>query len=79
MALSFLKKPFTAIIGKIDDVIWKKIIAGQIRHAATFLGGLFVAWGLTDSSSMDLVVGALVTLLGAIASGLQKKVTDAVQ
>jgi hypothetical protein len=51
----------------------KEKLMGLIRHGLTFLGGLVVAKGYIDESSVMEIVGALMTLIGSIWSVAQKK------
>jgi hypothetical protein len=51
----------------------KEKLTGLVRHALTFVGGLAVAKGLVDESMMVEVIGALMTLIGAIWSVASKK------
>lgn len=42
----------------------KLIALGQLRHLLTFLGGIAVAYGYLDESSIPEISGAIVTLVG---------------
>lgn len=46
---------------------------GLGRHFLTMIGGIFVAKGYVDSDTMNTVVGALATLVGAGLSIADKK------
>lgn len=48
-------------------------VLGIIRHTLTFIGGIVVAKGLTDESTVTEIVGSIVTLTGAIWSIVAKK------
>lgn len=39
-------------------------VAGIIRHALTFVGGLLVTKGYLDPSMVEQAVGAIVTIVG---------------
>lgn len=43
-------------------------VLGFVRHFLTFGGGLIVAKGYTDESTMVQMVGALITLIGGVWS-----------
>jgi hypothetical protein len=49
-------------------------ILGIVRHVLTFGGGYLVAKGIVDEATMLNVVGAAVTIIGAVWSIAQKKV-----
>lgn len=51
----------------------KDKLLGLIRHGLTFIGGLVVAKGYIDESSVMEIVGALMTLLGSVWSVSSKK------
>jgi hypothetical protein len=51
----------------------KDQILGLIRHTLTFVGGIAVAKGLIDESSVPEILGAIVTLIGSIWSVMVKK------
>jgi hypothetical protein len=48
-------------------------ILGIIRHALTFVGGIFVMRGLVDETIVTEIVGGVVTLTGAIWSIVSKQ------
>lgn len=50
------------------DTIW-----GVVRHALTFAGGFVVAKGWLDDATMNAVVGAIITIGGAVWSVIDKK------
>ena len=49
-------------------------LLGILRHVLTFVGGIVVAKGNVDSATIETIVGALVTLGGAIWSVRTKRV-----
>jgi hypothetical protein len=51
----------------------KEQIMGIIRHALTFVGGIFVMKGLVDETLVSEIVGGAMTLTGAIWSIVDKK------
>jgi len=48
-------------------------ILGVARHVLTFLGGILVVKGIIDESTVNEIVGSLVTLAGLIWSVADKK------
>jgi hypothetical protein len=50
----------------------KEQVLGIIRHALTFVGGVFVMRGLVDETIVTEIVGGVVTLTGAIWSIVAK-------
>lgn len=46
----------------------KEKLLGIIRHVLTFGGGYIVAKGWFDEATMNAVVGAAVTIIGAVWS-----------
>ena len=50
------------------------MILGLVRHGLTLAGGYLVAKGHLDAGSVDTVVGAVITLIGAGWSIQSKKV-----
>jgi hypothetical protein len=51
----------------------KEQIMGIIRHALTFVGGIFIMKGLVDETLVSEIVGGVMTLTGAIWSIVDKK------
>ncbi len=51
----------------------KEQVLGIIRHALTFVGGVFVMRGLVDETIVTEIVGGVITLTGAIWSIVAKK------
>lgn len=51
----------------------KEQVLGMVRHGLTFLGGLLVTKGLLDSGMAQEVMGAVLTLVGAAWSVVDKK------
>ena len=48
-------------------------VGGLVRHLLTFAGGWLVTKGYVDEATMQTVVGAAVTLIGAAWSFMVKK------
>ncbi len=46
----------------------KEQVLGIVRHALTFIGGIFVVKGLATEAMTDEVIGAVVTAVGAVWS-----------
>jgi hypothetical protein len=46
----------------------KEQVMGIVRHALTFIGGIFVIKGIATEAMTDEVIGAVVTAVGAIWS-----------
>lgn len=55
----------------------KDTILGIVRHVLTFGGGIAVSKGLVDDGSATEIIGALVTLVGAVWSVVSKKKASA--
>lgn len=51
----------------------KEQVLGIVRHGLTFVGGLLVTKGLMDVNMVQEVMGAVVTLVGAVWSVIVKK------
>lgn len=51
----------------------KEQVLGIVRHGLTFVGGLLVTKGLMDAGMVEEVMGAVVTLVGAVWSVIVKK------
>jgi hypothetical protein len=51
----------------------KEQVMGVVRHALTFLGGVVVAKGFADDAVVTEIIGAVVTLVGAVWSVVAKK------
>lgn len=51
----------------------KEQVMGIVRHGLTFVGGLLVTKGLMDVNMVQEVMGAVVTLVGAVWSVVAKK------
>jgi hypothetical protein len=51
----------------------KDQILGIVRHALTFAGGIIVAKGLVDDALFQEILGAAMTLVGAVWSIVSKK------
>ena len=79
----FLKKtgkiiatPITApinLIKKGKDTIMTSIILGLVRHALTAAGGALVANGTLGGSDLEAGIGAIITLVGLVASVWSKR------
>jgi hypothetical protein len=50
----------------------KEQVLGIIRHALTFVGGVFVMRGIVDETVVTEIVGGFMTFAGAIWSILDK-------
>lgn len=46
----------------------KKVIGGVVRHVLTFGGGYAVAKGWLDEASLELIIGAVMAVIGMIWS-----------
>jgi hypothetical protein len=46
----------------------KEQVLGIVRHILTFAGGIVVSKGLLDEATMTAVVGAVITIGGALWS-----------
>ena len=51
----------------------KEQVLGIVRHALTFVGGIFVMKGVIDDTTLAEIVGGVMTLTGAVWSVLDKK------
>ena len=51
----------------------KEQILGIIRHALTFVGGIFIMKGIVDETAVTEIVGGVMTLTGTIWSIVEKK------
>lgn len=51
----------------------KEKVLGIIRHILTFAGGFAVAKGIVDAEYSQEIIGAIVTVVGAIWSIKSKK------
>ena len=50
----------------------KEQILGIVRHGLTFIGGILIAKGLIDESTVAEVVGGIITLAGTVWSIIEK-------
>ena len=50
----------------------KEQILGIVRHALTFVGGIFVMRGMVDETVVTEIVGGVITLTGTIWSIVSK-------
>ena len=62
-----------ALVEKGKEVIVVKVVMGIARHLLTAAGGAVVSKGLASGNDVDIVVGALVTIIGVVASVLAKR------
>jgi hypothetical protein len=62
------------IYNKIKEYmkLTKEQILGIVRHALTFVGGIFVMKGLVDEATVTEIIGGAMTLTGAIWSIISK-------
>jgi hypothetical protein len=51
----------------------KEQVLGIVRHTLTFVGGIVVMKGLTDESTVNEIIGGVMTLTGTIWSIVEKK------
>jgi hypothetical protein len=51
----------------------KEQVMGVVRHALTFLGGIVIAKGFADDALVTEIIGATLTLVGAVWSVVTKK------
>ena len=51
----------------------KDQVLGIVRHALTFVGGIFVMKGLVDETTVTEIIGGVMTLAGAVWSVIDKK------
>lgn len=50
----------------------KEQVLGIIRHTLTFVGGILIMKGLIDESTVQEIIGGVVTLTGTIWSVVSK-------
>ena len=62
-----------------SNLIPSSMLMGIIRHVLTALGGGLVASGDLDPQSLEVAVGAGMTLIGLIWSLIEKRKRDAAQ
>lgn len=51
----------------------KEQTLGLIRHTLTFVGGIVLSNGLVDQATIDVIIGSVITLTGAIWSIVAKR------
>lgn len=51
----------------------KEVILGLIRHVLTAGGGVLATKGVVDSETVGVIIGALITIAGAVWSVMDKK------
>lgn len=76
-----LAKPITVPLGMAQtgaESLFMKILMGQIRTFVVATAGILVANGYLDMSDQEKVVGALMVLIVAIASGVDKWIKHSV-
>jgi hypothetical protein len=47
-------------------------VLGVIRHTLTFIGGVVISKGIATDATVTEVIGAVMTLIGAIWSVIEK-------
>jgi hypothetical protein len=52
-----------------------EILLGLVRHILTAIGGVLVAKGSVDQSTVETVIGGIVAIVGAAWSVFSKKKT----
>ena len=53
----------------------KEQILGIIRHALTFVGGIFIIKGMSTEAVTQETIGAIMTAIGAVWSFVKNKST----
>jgi hypothetical protein len=48
-------------------------VLAMLRHLLTFAGGALAARGIVDSGTVEVVSGAVLTIVGAVWSVVEKK------
>lgn len=51
----------------------KDVILGLVRHVLTFGGGILGSTGWLLQSDVELVVGSIVAIIGAVWSGIKNR------
>lgn len=51
----------------------REMVLGLVRHLLTFGGGLLVTKGVVDAGTVEAVVGAAITIGGAVWSVFDKR------
>lgn len=59
------------------DKTMQAIILGIVRHALTTFGGALVGQGYLSGSELEAGVGALITIIGIVASVISKRTATA--
>lgn len=57
----------------------KDQVLGLIRHVLTFFGGIVVARGLVDESTLQEILGGLISVIGGVWSIVAKKTPAVVE
>lgn len=68
--LKSIAKPFTALAGKVDDAVTRKILMSVARKGALLLGAWLVSKGYLDSNHVAEFAGYVVGLV-SVLSGAQ--------
>ena len=71
-----IAKPITALAGKIDDSIERKILMSVARKGLAAFGGVLIAKGYLQSESLSDFVGAGLVIVSALAGAHQKTATE---
>lgn len=50
----------------------KEQVLGIIRHTLTFVGGILIARGLVDETTVTEIIGGVITLTGTVWSVIAK-------
>lgn len=53
--------------------LFSNIVAGLLRHALTYGGGMLVSAGYLDADQNSQIVGAVLTIIGVAWSAYQKQ------
>ena len=61
------------VLGMGANPVVERILAGVIRHVGSAGGAFLTAHGLVAASDTQVVSGAVVTILSALASAIEKQ------
>jgi hypothetical protein len=50
----------------------KEQVLGIVRHTLTFVGGILIAKGLIDDTTVTEIIGGVITLTGTVWSVINK-------
>jgi hypothetical protein len=64
--LTLVAKPFTALAGRVDHAVERKILMSVLRHVATAIGTALVAKGIIDAAAVPDLTNALMELFGVL-------------